>query len=362
MKFKSYAFKEYNESRELFCILAKKSGLTHSKIVAPQNDLSGDPLSIDIAASQGAQNKKLLIIVSGTHGVEGFCGAAIQAEFLTEGVYDIISPSTDVLLIHALNPYGFSMISRTNENNVDLNRNFISFHTPPPANAPYDDVRDFLIPLKWTGPERLKADARLQEYLRNHGVRALQAAVSGGQYHDPNGLFYGGDKPEFSNIAFRETIEKYGAGKDAILCIDIHTGLGPCGHGELIYNGSCDSKQYEYAKHWFGSDITCPDLDNSASEKISGFLGDAFRDFPIQTKIAALAIEFGTVPMLQGLDALRGEAWLRQHPDAPMSLQHSIRQALKDAFYVDTDDWRYKVYSRFKDVIRTADKALSEFD
>ena len=81
---------------------------------------------------------------SGTHGVEGYLGAAVQIRFLHE-LYlrnekqqrlannpRAASPSASnnkvrkILLIHAVNPHGMRHHRRTNENNVDLNRNVLS--------------------------------------------------------------------------------------------------------------------------------------------------------------------------------------------------------------------------------------------
>ena len=87
---------------------------------------------------------------SGTHGVEGYLGSAVQVRFLHElllrsgtddAVDDRRSPSASspyssstcftrgnvrkVLLIHSVNPYGMRHHRRTNENNVDLNRNVL---------------------------------------------------------------------------------------------------------------------------------------------------------------------------------------------------------------------------------------------
>ena len=70
-------------------------------------------------------------------GVEGFAGSAIQIQFLKERIGGPELPrSFGVLLIHALNPYGFAHLRRANECNVDLNRNFVDFAQPLPEN-PY---------------------------------------------------------------------------------------------------------------------------------------------------------------------------------------------------------------------------------
>lgn len=74
--------------------------------------------------------KKYIIHISGTHGTEGYAGSAIQLallQYLSDNkqlLKDKALPS--ILFYHALNPFGFANNRRCNENNVDLNRNFLT--------------------------------------------------------------------------------------------------------------------------------------------------------------------------------------------------------------------------------------------
>src|SRR5262249_2635439 len=85
-----------------------------------------DDLTIDSARAGPDDAAKLLILSSGLHGPEAFFGSASQLAWI-----DSLPPGwepppgTAVLLLHALNPFGFARIRRANEGNVDLNRNFI---------------------------------------------------------------------------------------------------------------------------------------------------------------------------------------------------------------------------------------------
>ena len=88
----------------------------------------------------------LAVIISGTRGVEGFCGSGCQVGFLVERVYEGLPKSVGVVLVHALNPYGFAWLRRVNEENVDLNRNFRDFAKPPPSSSAYDAVHDLICP------------------------------------------------------------------------------------------------------------------------------------------------------------------------------------------------------------------------
>ena len=51
-----------------------------------------------------------------------------------------------VLLVHAVNPYGFSHLRRANEDHIDLNRNFLDFSRPLSKNAGYGELHGELLP------------------------------------------------------------------------------------------------------------------------------------------------------------------------------------------------------------------------
>lgn len=61
----------------------------------------------------------------------------------------------------------------------------------------------------------------------------------------------------------------------------------------------------------------------------------------------------GTLPFEQVTEALRGDHWLALHPEADAGLQQRIRQAIRDAFYTDTDAWRAQI-------LQQADEALAQ--
>src|SRR5690606_39318730 len=100
-------------------------------------------------------------------------------------------------------PYGFSHIRSVNEDNIDLNRNFRDFETALPDNPAYREVQDRLVPEDWEGPARAAADAAIQNYIAEKGLMTFQPAVTGGQYIHPDGLFFGGFAPSWSNKTLR---------------------------------------------------------------------------------------------------------------------------------------------------------------
>ena len=128
-----------------------------------------------------------------THGVEGFCGSGCQVGLLhdDEFVAAVRASGVAVVFVHALNPYGFSHLRRTNEDNVDLNRNFRDFATPPPANAAYAEVHGFMRAgdVAAVAGERGAIGAYVARAWRSARCRRRSR---GGQCEFPDGLFYGG--------------------------------------------------------------------------------------------------------------------------------------------------------------------------
>ena len=137
-----------------------------------------------------------------------------------------------VLYIHGLNPWGFSWWRRTTHENVDLNRNFRDFAAEAPANEAYDELADVIVPTAW--PADAAARETLEAFVATHGEKALQKAISGGQYRHADGVFFGGAAPTWSHETLRQVLRKHGTRCRRLAWIDLHTGLGPSGHGERI--------------------------------------------------------------------------------------------------------------------------------
>jgi hypothetical protein len=123
-----------------------------------------------------------MLVVSGTHGVEGYYGSDCQIAWLDTLDEKALPADTAVLLIHLLNPWGAAHLRRVNEDNIDLNRNFIDFNQPVPANPDYAN---------WHGiyhGDRYSADRQLAEALGNVGWQALKPVVEAGQYAAAEGF------------------------------------------------------------------------------------------------------------------------------------------------------------------------------
>jgi hypothetical protein len=339
----------YAEARDKFLAASAACGARAFRHVHPsERGAKGEELSIDLAELGDANAESLLLLTSGTHGVEGFCGSGCQVALLHDDdfVRALERSAAAVLMLHALNPYGFSHLRRTNEDNADLNRNFVDFTSPLPPAAAYDEIHALLLPATWPPPA--DNEAGLQAWIRNHGEKAFQAAVSGGQYAHPDGMFYGGRQPSWSNCTLRTVLRARAAPRRRLGWIDFHTGLGPRGHGEKIYSGRNDSSAIARTKVWWGDDVTSFFDGSSTSAHVTGIITDAAPVECPNTETTAMALEYGTYPLEHTLQALRAEQWLHNHPEAPAVQREAIKRAMRDTFYVDADDWKAAVYEQAK--------------
>lgn len=74
---------------------------------------------IDVAVVKGKRSG-FVVHVSGTHGVEGFAGSAVQIAFLKGINENMLYLLPTIILVHAFNPVGMASFRRANENNVSI--------------------------------------------------------------------------------------------------------------------------------------------------------------------------------------------------------------------------------------------------
>jgi len=262
-----------------------------------------------------------------------------------------------LLYVHALNPYGFSWCRRTTHENVDLNRNFHDFSQPLPPNPAHDELAALLVPPEW--PPSATVKAAIDRFIAEHGFAAFQAAVSGGQHKHPEGLFYGGVNPTWSNLTLRHVLREHGRTVQRLGWIDLHTGLGPSGHGERIFACRDDAQALARARAWWGDKITSVYDGSSTSAPLTGLMWlSAYEECP-QAEYTGIALEYGTVPLMEVIDALRADQWLENHPEADEAQRMLIKRQMRDAFYVDTESWKAQIVTQAVDAAHLALQGLS---
>jgi len=336
---------DYGAARAEFRAVASAAGAALDERLNPEAvGPGGEPLASDVARFGDRHAARVMFITSATHGVEGFCGSGGQIALIRSGLLASLPKGVAVVLVHALNPYGFAHLSRTTENNVDLNRNFIDFGAPLPDNPAYDAVHPLLLPDDWDGRGRWASEEAIARYIAEQGMWGFQCAVSGGQYAYPDGLFYGGQEPSWSHRMFKAVLGEHAGGASHVALFDFHTGLGPYGYGEPIITGSTEEKAR--SRRWYGDQVTDPDAGSSTSAPIRGHLSEAFMGVVPEARLAAVTIEYGTLPVPDMLAALRADNWLRFRGDQNSGLGRTLKRRMRDAFFCDFDDWRAMVVDR----------------
>ena len=350
----------YAEARDKFLAAAAAAGLDNEPHWHPLLGRDGERMAMDVAREGPANAENLLILSSACHGVEGFAGSGIQVALLHDAGWHqaVRDCGVAVLYIHALNPYGFSWIRRVTQEGVDLNRNFLDFHNKPlPRNAGYDEIAGALLPQRW--PPGEANEALLYAYEQQHGRRALQTAISGGQYAHEQGLFFGGRAPTWSNVTLRHVLQDHGGKARRIGWIDFHTGLGPSGHGERIFAYRNDEADLARARAWWGPEVTSIYDGSSSSALLEGLMWNAIVDCCPQAEYTGIALEYGTLPLDDMIAALRADHWLEMHPEAPPEQAAGIKQQMRDAFYVDTPEWKQQLLEQADQAARQALNGLT---
>ncbi len=348
----------YADARSSFLATARSVGASIDSFAHPSRGLHDEELAIDVARLGPDDASDVVVVVSGTHGVEGYCGSAVQTRWLdelsTQRPHDVA-----VVMVHALNPFGFSWVKRSNEDNVDLNRNFIDWSAPLPENPGYDAIAALLVPAAWDGAERERADGLLFEWYASVAPEDAQQIVSGGQFRHVDGVFYGGTEPAWSHRWLRAWSTEHLAAARRVAIIDIHTGLGPWGHGELISASAPGSAEYDRATQWW-DEVTSMG-DDSVSAVITGDWLQAAPSWAPDAEVTPIAIEYGTVDTISVLQALRADAWLHVHGDAASTpWADEVRAQVRAAFADDDPAWFDAVWTRACQVIEQTFVALSD--
>jgi hypothetical protein len=349
----------YAEARQKFLALCARRGLPVTSYRNPAPGPDGVELYTDVARMGPTEADRVLFVESGTHGVEGFAGSGIQCVLLDDDAAPRPAPGVALVLVHALNPYGFAWIRRVNENNVDLNRSFVDHAGGKyPENPGYADLADSVVPREWTDAARKAADDAYAAYAKTHGDYAAQTAYKRGQHTHPNGLFYGGRAPTWSAGTVAAFVKEQTKGAKRAGLIDLHTGLGPFGYGDCLTPCEPESSEGRRATAWYGNV-------RHTLDKTSGYSGsqgtiiNGYTEAAPNLEWTCIGLEFGTRPPEVMRAALRGEGWLHAYgsPDHPEAKR--LKQMLRDAYYPQEPEWKELVTARGLEVVSLGLKGIA---
>jgi hypothetical protein len=336
--------RSYAAARRKFFLAAELAGTTVRTFPHPLKGPNGEEMATDVAWLGDQAARGVVVVTSGVHGPELFCGSAAQVDALLErgaaGARDVA-----LLLVHAVNPYGTAWLRRTNEDNIDINRNFIDFEKPLPENPGYAVLADAFVPADAAPATMAAADARIAAYGREHGAAALRLATSGGHYSHPLGMFYGGTRPAWSRRTMEAILAEFGlARRTLVAALDFHTGAGPFGYCEPIYSGDPAHPGCARLKRWIGPAMTIQRDGKSATPPQVGLSSDLW-ERSCGPHAAYVSFEYGTVPTDEVIGSLRAEHILHRQGrnDWHEPGVQAVKQGLLDAFAPDRPEWREMV-------------------
>lgn len=343
---------DYLDSRERFIAEGHLLSVQARSFYHAPDPVSVDALTTEVAYLGAKDASTLVIVSSGTHGVEGYAGAACQLRFMQAYCAQFEKTGIAYLLVHAVNPWGYLHGRRVTQEGVDLNRNFVDFPAASSTPSIYRDYHDILVSQFRPFPAGLWNELSLLSHgLTRHSRRQLQAAVTAGQYDCDNGLFYGGSAPTISRLVWEDIVRTYATDRERVFLLDLHTGLGKRGEGELISYLPRNAADFQTMSDWFDGELRSMQGGESVSVAIRGTLTEGF-DKSLEGQSYAVGLEFGTVSGLTVLNALRADQWCHNHAATVEPWRREqIRQRMKQAFVGEDEEWRHRVATRFDDVM-----------
>lgn len=355
----------YAAARAKFQLAAAEAGGVITSYVHPDaQGPDGGSLAIEVAAFGPIDAARALLIVSGTHGAEGYTGSAAQVALARSGALGQLDRDTRVLLVHALNPYGFAHGTRTTEHNVDLNRNFVDFAARLPSNPAYLELHEQICPRDWDEATRAATDHAIEAWIASHGAKAWLDSSMKGQYDEPTGLNFGGRAPEWSNRTLQRILARELPAVQRLAFIDWHTGLGQPGQPFFLCFNEPGSAHWERACAWWGRERVANEVGFEGGQRppYNGLVFYGVRDLVAPAQLTGAVIEFGTGPIKASFDQLRADRWLRfgDVPDDP-ALVARMRAQIRAMFTPTDEGWRSGVIEHALQIQQQALHGLAQW-
>lgn len=345
---------DYSSARATLLAAAGEAGAEIATYAHPRRGPAGEALATDTArfGAPVGEAHTVVLLNSGVHGVEGHAGNGLQQLLVAGGRPSSLPPGVALVLVHAVNPYGFAWSRRVDHANVDVNRNFVDY-TDLPANPRYDEVDQVLNPTD-LDPDDQSFLAELLGFWAEVGDEVAFRTLSGGQYTHPHGVQYGGQEPTWSRRTIERIWDDHLAGASSAITLDAHTGLGPLGRLTVFQTADEHEPAAELGAQLFPDHIYRSNRTDSVDHGLLGRGFDEWGGDRIET--ATFVIEFGTFDPTQGITVFRNDNWLHQHGDPDSGLGRQIRSQTRDFFFVEDESWRRDVADQGLEAIhRTLD-------
>ena len=307
----------------------------------------------------------LIVLTTGVHGMEGYIGSVMLDVFFREIWPEQDHSDTGVLVVANVNPYGMKYLRRYNENNVDLNRNFIldwdSFDLS--SNKEYPKVQSFLEPKGEIG-NALWHEAgfylSLAKTAITDGTGTISDALLTGQYEYPQGVYYGGNGDEASTVYLKDVFGQcLDSAYENIVHIDIHSGYGPR-YNMVIFNSVYETMNEKESQAAFGYDYVIA-YDSESFYATTGDPTDFFYRLAEQkgtgTDLFSTCFEFGTVgdeffDTILSLKYTVDENRNHWYPTSNKTAAQVVHENYMELYYPTETAWREKTVQDFAQATR----------
>ncbi len=351
----------YGEAREKFLSACRDAGAAVESHRNPERGPEGEALYCDAAWIGDPAAAGAVVVTSGVHGVEGYAGSAIQVGLLRNPDAPRPGPGGALLLVHALNPHGMAWLRRENEDNVDLNRNFVDHEGGGiPENDLFEELVDVLVPEVWDDEAYAAHKAGIAALNAKYGEVPVRRAMHKGQYRHPRSIHYGGEGKTWSNRTLERVCAARLARAASAVLIDLHTGLGPYGYGELMTPSRPGEPVYDLLFDWYGAQVHSTTAGDTPYAGSRGSLLAGFRPPATGLAWAAVGLEFGTRDREHIRRCTLANAWLRLHGDRNSDLGRRIVREFRDCYDPDEAAWKEAVWERGREVVGIALDRIGE--
>ena len=347
---------DYFDDRALFRTVAQQHGLALTALPIDARGPAGEALTVDVARFGPQRPRQLLVVLGGIHGVEGPAGSALQRQLIADLSTLSVPQDGAVLLVHAANPFGYAWHRRWNEDNVDLNRNFVDFDAALPQRPDYAALDDWLNPVELGDTRTFQR--RGADLVAQHGLKWVHRTLIEGQHQFPRGLYFAGFAPVASNRLLQLLFTDAMTGVERALVVDLHTGMGA--FGDCLYLPGHDPGSAPFAwlaAHFNQARFVLPTTDDSSpavpvAGKLSQWLIDRY------SQLVYLTVEFGTVPDERMLRSERAENWLFHCGDRTSPEGVAILREIRETSAPADLRWRRRVLVQGGAVLADACRAM----
>lgn len=352
--------KDYDDSRARFRALVDT--LSEPKTVGQWSLPSriDEDLTVDFTYFPATEKaERLIVLISGTHGPEGYVGSAIQQLFLKEFWPRVNRAHAGFLLVHALNPYGFRHLQRCTENRVNLNRNC----SVRPEMYEIRNEKSVQLSRRFIPVEPVQSlKSQLIEHKKivdgkvffdEFSLDDFIKTISPGQFESPDALEFGGFGPEPQIKMLTDLLIQVIPEYRDIIALDLHTGLGERGRLHLLSDNE-RSLHLALFRELFHEDEDREFYEHTPNEKegfysVYGATNNLFSELGAgDQRVCALTMEFGTLGMSAEAQMDSLNQWMLDHQAsvygyARPELQTQLEALRKERSFPRAPEWRESV-------------------